>query len=92
MVPQKKIRRYTDIIDIFGINAFELNPLQCKLLYMDIPRVLAKRELRARNFEAPLNSEKVFELVFMSTEDEDQADKAKTDFIMEQMKSGEEVK
>jgi len=59
---------------------------------MDIPRVLAKRELRARNFEAPLNSEKVFELVFMSTEDEDQADKAKTDFIMEQMKSGEEVK
>jgi len=28
----------------------------------------------------------------MSTEDEDQADKAKTDFIMEQMKSGEEVK
>tara|TARA_R100000808_G_C2123149_1_gene133970 strand:+ start:1024 stop:1203 length:180 start_codon:yes stop_codon:yes gene_type:complete len=59
---------------------------------MDIPRVLARRELRARKLKAPLNSDQVFDLVLLSTGDEDQADKAKIDFIMEQMKSGEEVK
>ena len=42
--------------------------------------------------KAPLDSDKVFNLIFLATGNEDQADKAKTDFIMEQMKSGEEVK
>ena len=91
MVPQKKIRRCTDVIDIFGINAFALDPLQCKLLYMEIPRVMARRELRTRNMKVPLVSDKLFDLILLATGDEDQADKAKTSFIMEQMKSGEEV-
>ena len=59
---------------------------------MEIPRIIARRELRARNMKAPLDSDKVFNLIFLATGNEDQADKAKTDFIMEQMKSGEEVK
>lgn len=58
---------------------------------MEIPRVIARRELRTRNMKVPLDSDKLFDLILLSTGDEDQADKAKTSFIMEQMKSGEEV-
>ncbi len=59
---------------------------------MEIPRVMARRELRARSVKTPLDSDRVFNLILLATGNEDQADRAKTDFIMEQMKSGEEVK
>ena len=91
MGSQKKIRRYADVIDVYGINAFELDPVTFKLLYLQIPRTIARRELRARSMEGPADANKVYELVKDATGDEDEADKARTDFMMAELKSGKDV-
>ena len=90
MESQKKIRTTIDVIDVYGINAFQLTSLQRKLLFDDIPRVIAKRELRQRMAQLPLTSEKIRDLIFLATGDEEKAEDAMTSFIMNQMKSGKE--
>ena len=58
---------------------------------MEIPRIVAKRELRLRGVEMSLDEDKVYNLILSATEDEDKADKARADYIMAKIKSGQNV-
>tara|TARA_R110000824_G_scaffold348452_1_gene535200 strand:- start:65 stop:247 length:183 start_codon:yes stop_codon:yes gene_type:complete len=55
---------------------------------MHIPRVQAKREILARNIEGKLTGEYVYNLILMATDDEEKADKAQTNYYMNEMRAG----
>lgn len=71
---------------MYGINPFELTPSQIKLLQMGIPRVLAKREMLDRNARSSMDEDRLHRLVYDIYEDEDKANKAVANFVINKAK------
>lgn len=70
------------------MNPFQLNKFERQTLRNNLPRLLATDELRQRAIAAPLDFERVHQLVLDQTGDEAKAEKLAGEFILESSRRG----
>lgn len=77
------------VAEVFGINPFNLTESQLGFLHLQMAESLARKELRQRSFKSELTPNHLYNLVLMSTEDQDLAEKHRADYIMEMWKANQ---
>lgn len=55
---------------------------QLQYLHLGIPRVQAKRELNLRNSESELTGDRVYNIMYAMTDDEDKAERTRSKFTI----------
>ena len=86
MGTKKKVRYQIDVAAAYGINPWELTPSQLHYMYLGIPKVKAQKELLIRSALSHLTENKVYNLVYAITENEDLAQKEVARHILETSK------
>ena len=56
-------------------------------MHLGIPRIQAKRELQYRNSESALTSDRVYNIMYAMTDDEDKAERVSTEFAIEKARA-----
>jgi len=59
-----------------------LTNTQLHYLHLGIPRVQAKRELHLRNSESELTEDRVYNIMYAMTDDEDKAERTRSEFTI----------
>jgi len=56
-------------------------------LYLGIPRIQAKRELHLRNSESELTRDRVYNIMYAMTDNEDKAERVSSEFAISKSRS-----
>ena len=85
---KKKFRIYSDFIRQYRVNPYhgDIPPNLIHVLLRDLPRHLAREELEHRTAQAPLDGNRLYDLIMASTEDHKLAERVSAEFELERLK------